>query len=245
METKNIDDLKANPQNPRIISNQKFSALDKTIDEFGDLSGIVFNTTTGQLVGGHQRTSVFKKKQAEKHVVITQRFEKPNSVGTVAVGYLTYKGEFFAYREVAWPLERELAANVAANNIGGEFDRDLLGEVIYQIQQADESLLELTGNTEKEINDLLKNSGVIEPDDNETPADDGKMTFKLTEEQRRLIEQAIEHIKLSRDIPAQDFEAKNGSALYYMAETYLSVAPALTPEQDPGQFTPPEMPTIN
>lgn len=242
METKNINDLTPNVKNPRTISKHDYAALKKSIQEFGDLSGIVFNVTTQRLVGGHQRTTSFKDLAGEKNIVITQRFDQPNAFGTIAVGYLTYKGEFFSYREVQWPEPRELAANIAANRIQGQFDVDLLAEVTNEIKQADESLLALTGQTEKEIENLLKNAGVIENDEDDSPADDGKMIFKLTDHQRKLVEQAIEHIKITRDIPASDFEAKNGSALYYMAEQYMAEATPLTPEQDGSNFAPPELP---
>jgi hypothetical protein len=245
METKNINELTPNVKNPRIISKHDYAALKKSIQEFGDLSGIVFNVTTQRLVGGHQRTTSFKDLAGEKNIVITQRFDGANSFGTVAVGYLTYKSEFFAYREVAWDEAREMAANIAANRIQGQFDNDLLAEAVYDIKQADESLLALTGQTEKEIENLLKASGAIDSDDEaQEDFDDTKLVFKLTAEQKQLIQQAIEHARITRDIPSSNPDAMNGSALYYIAEAYLAEATPLTPEQDPGNFVPPEIPTI-
>ncbi len=53
-----LGQLEGNPKNPRRITDKKLDMLKKAVSEFGDLSGIVFNRTTGQLVGGHQRVKV-------------------------------------------------------------------------------------------------------------------------------------------------------------------------------------------
>ncbi len=54
----NIMDLKPAEYNPRTISDDQLERLKKSLEEFGDLSGIVFNRQTGNLVGGHQRLKV-------------------------------------------------------------------------------------------------------------------------------------------------------------------------------------------
>lgn len=157
METKKLDDLKPNPKNPRQISKADYDALVKSIKEFGDLSGIVFNVRTKQLVGGHQRTEAFKRMSGEKKIIITQRFDQPNHQGTTALGYVDYDNEQYSYREVDWDEGREAAANIAANRIQGQFDLDLLAQVNYEISQLEggDDLLKLTGQSEDEINKLL------------------------------------------------------------------------------------------
>lgn len=168
MEPKNINELIANPKNPRTIDKHDFRALVESIKKFGDLSGIVLNTTTGQLVGGHQRVEAFK--QLGGQPVITERFESPNSVGTIARGHVLLSDEKFSYREVVWDVDVETSANIAANRIQGQFDLDLLSQLTYELSQLeDKSLLTLTGQTDDEIQRLLKMSGVVEPGENETP----------------------------------------------------------------------------
>ncbi len=54
-----LSQLKSNPKNPRRVTDKKLDMLKKALFEFGDLSGIVFNRKTGQLVGGHQRVKIF------------------------------------------------------------------------------------------------------------------------------------------------------------------------------------------
>jgi len=118
--TLRVSDLAPNPKNPRKISDAKLEQLKKALVEFGDLSGIVFNRRTGQLVGGHQRSKVL---DSGAEVVIAKSYPKPTKTGTVAEGYVTdYTGERYAYREVDWDKHREMAANVAANKGAGEWD---------------------------------------------------------------------------------------------------------------------------
>lgn len=174
METRNLDDIKGNPKNPRRISEHDFEALKKSILEFGDLSGIVFNIRTERLVGGHQRVEAFKRLAGQKTVAITQRFEQPNKQGTVAIGHVELEGELYGYREVDWDEGREHAANIAANRIQGEFDTDMLAELTYELSQLEDGqdLLALTGQTENEISNLLDSVGAKgerDPAEDEAP----------------------------------------------------------------------------
>lgn len=68
-----VKDLKPAGYNPRKISKEKLAALKKSLEEFGDLSGIVFNIRTQTLIGGHQRTKnldpswpIVKESQTDK-----------------------------------------------------------------------------------------------------------------------------------------------------------------------------------
>jgi hypothetical protein len=156
MSTRDLNELKANPKNPRQINKHDYAALVESVKQFGDLSGIVLNIRTGQLVGGHQRTEVFKR-MGGAVAIHKEDLPAPNSVGTVAYGYVEMNGERYGYREVDWDENRESAANIAANRIQGQFDLDVLAEVTYELAQLeDKSLLALTGQTEDETARLLK-----------------------------------------------------------------------------------------
>jgi len=63
MENRDIKELKAYEHNPRKMGKDEFKLLSSSLDEFGDLSGVIFNRKTNNLVGGHQRTNHFKKKE--------------------------------------------------------------------------------------------------------------------------------------------------------------------------------------
>lgn len=157
MDNQNLDSLKANPKNPRQINKHDFASLQKSIETFGDLSGVVYNTRTQQLVGGHQRTEAFKKLGGTSTIKITERLEQPDDVGTVAYGYVVWNGKQYAYREVDWDEDLELAANIAANRIQGEWDMDLLAEADYHLFENNPDLLALTGQSDQEVSRLLDN----------------------------------------------------------------------------------------
>lgn len=239
-EMKPISELRGDPKNPRRISREDFAALQKSIVEFGDLSGIILNTTTNELVGGHQRIKAFETHGDNAKIEIVQRLEQPTKTGTVAIGFVMLDGERYAYREVQWDKARQQAANIAANRIQGEWNQDLLAEVTYEIQQQNESLLSLTGQSQKEIDQLMKSIGVIDDESDDAKQDDpddDRLSFKISADQRELIMRALDHVRATRDIPTQDGGAMNGAALYYMAEQYLAAQPA---ESVQDTFTPPE-----
>lgn len=129
-----IKDIAPNPNNPRIITDDKLTMLKKALAEFGDLSGIVYNRKSKQLVGGHQRRKLIDDKTP---IVITAKHSKPTKVGTVAEGYIEVKGERFAYREVYWPAAKEKAANIAANKGAGSWDMPQLAEWMKELNSFD------------------------------------------------------------------------------------------------------------
>lgn len=135
-----ITDLKENPNNPRKITIGQEQALKKSLLEFGDLSGIVFNRRTKQLVGGHQRCEIFTTMGDRAKLKITSRKKKPSQNGTVAEGYVVLDGERFVYREVEWTEEKERIANIAANKHGGDWDNEKLREIIKDFDASDYSL---------------------------------------------------------------------------------------------------------
>lgn len=126
-----IKDLTPNPKNPRTITDKKLKMLKKSIEEFGDLSGFVFNKNTNRLVGGHQRAKIFDPKTK---IIIEKKYESPTKTGTIAEGFAEYEGERFLYREVQWDENKEKAANIAANKGAGEWD---LSELSNWMQELD------------------------------------------------------------------------------------------------------------
>lgn len=127
MQTKKIRDLKAYHKNPRKISKEDFDLLASSLKEFGDLSGIIVNRTSGEVVGGNQRTNFFKQEPDQCEIVILEEYETPKAAGTVAIGFVMYNGEKYGYREVEWDEKKEERANILANKVGGSWDFDILG----------------------------------------------------------------------------------------------------------------------
>lgn len=228
-DTTGISGLKHSDWNPRKISEEDFKALVRSMKEFGDLSGVIKNIETGTLVGGNQRLEAFKLMQNPKVVYTHRHSDGPDAVGTIAEGFIeTDNGGRFSYREVMWPLEREKAANIAANRISGEWDNDQLAKVNYEISQMENGtdLLELTGQTERELKRLNKLIGVEDEDSGEEPADDDptlpeRLEFSLTRGQREIVEEAIGNIKATKELMDVGNSSLNGNALFWLCKTYL------------------------
>lgn len=160
-----LDELKPNPKNPRKISDGRLAMLKESLLFHGDLSGIVYNYKSGQLVGGHQRSKVFEG--GEVHV--TKTYDKPTKTGTVEVGYILYNGERYSYRGVKWSKHHEMAANIAANKQAGDWDLPELGLWMKELGSFDVDFdLDLTMFDENERKELIpENSkeGLCDADD--------------------------------------------------------------------------------
>jgi len=163
-----VKNLKPADYNPRKITDPQLARLKKSLEEFGDLSGVVFNKRTQQLVSGHQRCKNFSpdwkiEKSAHK-----------DKTGTVALGYIETPSGRMTYREVDWPEDKEKKANIAANKQGGEFDDDLLKSLLDDLKLEDPLDLELIGFNNKEINNLQ-----IKPEPKDAEPQIGRAADKL------------------------------------------------------------------
>lgn len=150
----NLSELQEDPKNPRRISGKRAEGLRKSLEEFGDISGIVVNETTGHLVSGHQRRKQILSKYGDLKVE-----RKPgNEFGEIKAP----DGNVFRVRYVTWSIEKQKAANIAANaqTISGQFTEsldDLLDEVAKESPEIFQDLFfdEVYLNKEKEIEVIL------------------------------------------------------------------------------------------
>lgn len=136
-----LGDLSPNEKNPRVITDKQKSMLKKSLNEFGDLSGIVYNRRTKKLIGGHQRQTQLP---SESVITYTRQLNTPTKTGTVAEGFIAIGEERFVYREVDVDETREKAMNLAANKHGGDFDMPAVTEWLTELKELDFDL-ELTG----------------------------------------------------------------------------------------------------
>jgi ParB-like chromosome segregation protein Spo0J len=141
----------ANPGNPRVISDEQLEMLKDSLERFGDLSGLILNRRTENLIGGHQRVKLL----GEAPVTITKTYKKPTKRGTVAEGFVVHDGERFTYRIVDWDEATEQAAMVAANKHGGEWDNYKLKEVLGALREENYDM-KLTGFNPAELARILK-----------------------------------------------------------------------------------------
>jgi len=144
--------LKPAPYNPRIISENQLKMLEKSLERFGDLSGIVFNRRTKNIIGGHQRIKCFPSDAK----IVKKELDKPSRTGTVAEGYIEIDNERFAYREVDWDETTEKLANIAANKHGGDWDFLKLESILIELSNLPDLDLDLTGFDIKEIENIIK-----------------------------------------------------------------------------------------
>jgi len=149
-----ISDLRPSGYNPRRISPEKLHMLRDAMKEFGELGSIVFNIRTGRLVGGHQRVKNLDPSWPIVKEAVTDK------AGTVASGYIDTPDGRFNYREVEWDEQKEKSANIAANRHGGEFDDDLLAQLMQELVETGYDM-NLTGFNQEEIDELL---GLNKPD---------------------------------------------------------------------------------
>lgn len=124
-----IKDLKPAAYNPRLMKDGAKKGLKQSLKTFGDLSGIVFNRTTGNLVTGHHRLDQLRELYGEGLELV----QAPNGQGILTAP----NGDTFPVRMVEWDLPKEMAANVTANNTGiqGRFT-DGLQPLLWKIKES-------------------------------------------------------------------------------------------------------------
>jgi DNA modification methylase len=123
-----VEQLRPAPYNPRKISDDAMARLEKSIQEWGLVDPLIWNKRTGNLVGGHQRLKVLKKR------------------GETAVDCVV----------VDLPPSREKALNVALNNqkMAGEYDFPLLADLLQEIDTGEFDIGALTGFSESDLEEI-------------------------------------------------------------------------------------------
>jgi hypothetical protein len=201
-----LEKLAPNPANPRTPwQPDQVAPFRASLRRFGDLSGIVFNRTSGQLVGGHKRIEAFRE-DAGAQVVSLDGF-----------GYVILSdGGRFAYREVEWDSATEQAANLAANQWGAEWDWSGVSQILQALNASDPALPILTGFPAHELENLLAADWTPPPIE-EMPSQEHPHTLHLTSEQHAVFLQAKAKL-------ADGEEVSDGRAVELLAADYLSGA---------------------
>lgn len=114
--------MKKYQHNPRTWTKKQIEQLRKSMLELGDLSGIVHDLNSDQIVGGNFRSEIMDINKCE--IELIEQYEEPTPQGTVGIGFVTWKGERFNYRQVRWTKEQCDRACISANAMGGNFDYD-------------------------------------------------------------------------------------------------------------------------
>jgi hypothetical protein len=118
--------MKKYEKNPRTLTAQQKKDLERDLRELGDLSGIVHEEQSDQIIGGNQRSDIFDVNSCEIEIHTT--YDPPTKTGTVAIGFIHWNGERYPYRLVRWTEEQCDRANITANRAGGDWNWDKLVE---------------------------------------------------------------------------------------------------------------------
>lgn len=218
-----VADLRPAEYNPRKITPEALKMLARSLAEFGDLSGVVFNRKTGNLIGGHQRIKALDPKW---QIIITTHSE-PNFDGdkeggrSLANGYIATPFGQLVYREVAWSDHKEKAANIAANKHGGDWDMPKLKELLVELNDGAMDI-SITGFDEKELQALIDfGADVTMPDlDASEKSSFRQMTFVVSADQHEIIQAAIDTALAAGPFEGTGNENKNGNALHRICATY-------------------------
>lgn len=135
IEVKNTSELKYYPGNPRKASKELSERIKNSIAKFGFVEPLVINPKN-EVIGGNQRLRALHELKVEKVVCIIADLDPEN----------------------------EKALNLALNKISGDWDMELLRELI--VGMADESLM-LAGFEEEEIKNLKNLNETIEGEEDD------------------------------------------------------------------------------
>ena len=122
--------------NPRRITARALTRLRQSLQELGDLGGVVYDENSGQVVGGHQRLrAMFGEKAGEfsiqdTDIEIVKSYPEPTPQGTTAEGMITWQGGRFAFRQVKWDDPTFRRANFVANTNAGEMDWSVFANTV-------------------------------------------------------------------------------------------------------------------
>ena len=132
IEKKNTADLLPADYNPRKDlkpGDKEYEKLKRSIEQFGYVEPVIWNKTTGRVVGGHQRLKVLMDMGMTKVDCVVVEMDE----------------------------DKEKALNIALNKISGDWDKDKLALLIADLQGADFDV-SLTGFEPAEIDDLFKDT---------------------------------------------------------------------------------------
>lgn len=141
VKTMPIAELKPADYNPRKDlqpGDAEYEKLKRSLTEFGYVEPVIWNSTTGHVVGGHQRLKVLEDLGHNTVDVIVVELDET----------------------------REKALNIALNKISGEWDNDKLALLIADLDASDFDA-ELTGFDDAEIAQLIGSLDEGEVEDDE------------------------------------------------------------------------------
>ena len=133
-----IPDAK-NPRKDLKKGDPEFEKINKSVEKFGQLDPIIFNTRTRKVIGGHQRLKVLDS------AGYTELY-------TVTLGAYTWAFAEADLKELS--DKEENAANIALNKAQGDWDIEQLTINLQELKLDD--MLEFIGFDDNEFEGLIK-----------------------------------------------------------------------------------------
>jgi hypothetical protein len=138
IDIKNLNPAKYNPRKDLKPGDEEYEKLKRSIEEFGFVEPIVWNKTTGNIIGGHQRFKILLDSGVPEIDCVVLELDKT----------------------------KEKALNIALNKINGDWDKEKLTFLISDLQASDFDV-SLTGFDATEIAGLFDLTGKNEAKDDD------------------------------------------------------------------------------
>ena len=123
-DTIDFTDIIPADYNPRILSDEEYTKLSRSIDEFGLVDPIIINLKNNHIIGGHQRYRVMRDEYEEdpskySNLVLLRRGD---------VGWVFTDNDLTIESD-----EHEKALNLALNKISGDWDSGKLSALFNDL----------------------------------------------------------------------------------------------------------------
>lgn len=112
--------MKGYSKNSKNTTDQEIEKLKESISVLGDISGIVVDHISKEIICGNQRASIIDINSCE--IQIIQEFEEPDKFGTVQYGFVKWNGSLINFRSVIWKMEEVELANISSNLMYSRYD---------------------------------------------------------------------------------------------------------------------------
>lgn len=154
--------------NPRKISDKDYDNLKKSIDEFGIVDPIIVNLKDNTIIGGHQRFDV---------LFYDKNIDELNLLRLGDIGWV-FPDTNLEIKD----KNHEKTLNLALNRIHGEWDEDLVSEVLMELEEL--NLDHLTG-FDLELDDinydfLTREDEYLQDEEEYDDNDDEEVIFEET-----------------------------------------------------------------
>ncbi len=129
IKTKLLIPADYNPRKDLKPGDPEYEKLKRSLEEFGYVEPVIWNKTTGRVIGGHQRLKILLSMGMDEIECVVVEMDE----------------------------QKEKALNIALNKISGDWDKDKLAQLITDLNASDFDV-SLTGFDPGELDDLFKDS---------------------------------------------------------------------------------------